>query len=263
MKAVVTSDATKMTVLAFMHVKDKVLEVADWKYNVKFNLWRYFGHHSLRGHPNGYLRVRVLWVADFKYDVKYALRYHYISTVARESEGPLPSCYQITRISFLPLFTVMYFLQPSLPLCSPQPGGGVSLLNGMLDWRFGASTLTDWRRAQRKQFLRKTLSCIHYEFLSCNLSSVKWNPTNVSPMNFYVPRVTCNGRPSAQSPAFWRQTSNKSPKRPSGMCDACAVSLALKCPSLPHSWKLRNFGDSDHNFFLAERALGKLTQPSR
>ena len=112
MKAVVTSDATKMTVLAFMHVKVKVLEVADWKYNVKFNLWRYLGHHSLRGHPNGYLRVRVLWVADFKYDVKYALRYHYISTVARESEGPLPSCYQITRISFLPLFTVISFSRP-------------------------------------------------------------------------------------------------------------------------------------------------------
>ena len=29
MKAIVTSDATKMTVLAFMHVKVKVLEVAD------------------------------------------------------------------------------------------------------------------------------------------------------------------------------------------------------------------------------------------
>ena len=82
-------------------------------------------------------------------------------------------------------------------------------------------------------------------------------------MNFYAPRVTCNGRPSAQSPAFWRQTFNKSPKRSSGMCDACAVSLALKCPSLPHSWKLRNFGDSDQYFFLVERALGKLTQPSR
>ena len=80
-----TSEATKMTVEAFMHIEVKVIEMADWKSNLKFSVWGNRGcfeatiaseaiQMGIWG--NMHIDVRVIGVAGFKYDVKYALRCH-------------------------------------------------------------------------------------------------------------------------------------------------------------------------------------------
>ena len=96
------SEATKMAVWGNMHNDIRVIEVADFKLEVKFDHWGYWGYLEAKmasGNVkmavlgNIHMNIRVIEVSDFKSDVKYWLMSSLTCIVARSSKGPLPSGY--------------------------------------------------------------------------------------------------------------------------------------------------------------------------
>ena len=76
------SEATKMAIRGNMHMDTRVIEVADFKSEVKFDLWGYWGHLEaamasgdvkMAVLGNIHMYIRVIEVSDFKYDVKFWL----------------------------------------------------------------------------------------------------------------------------------------------------------------------------------------------
>ena len=52
LEAAMASEATKMAVRGYMHMDTRVIEVADFNSEVKFDLMLFEGRHGLRGHLN-------------------------------------------------------------------------------------------------------------------------------------------------------------------------------------------------------------------